>query len=306
MMEIIKESKGLGELTIKAIDYQTAKKIIVENHYSKKWNAAFGKLNFGIFKGDKLLGVAVFGNLMNPKSYKQYGGFLEKENVLELNRMWISDELGKNAETILISSSFKIMKREHPHVKVIQTFADGRLGVGTIYKASNFDYLGYHETLFFEDIESGEIYHNVPMSNTKRPKGMIKLNTLFLQKKLKPMMVKTYKYIYVLDKKTRKNIKMKTLSYPKYEKGFEYLNDYKVPPSLVARYALMVKDLNKDYFDLAKKYMIENYGNFYCYLDEQRKNESYKWFEREYDLANLNEFSLVDNEKKQTSIFDLL
>ena len=305
-MKIIKESKSLGKLTIKEIDYHTAKKITLENHYSKKWNTSFGKLNFGIFRNNKLLGVAVFGNLMNPKSYKQYGDFLKKENVLELNRMWISDELGKNSETILISSSLKIIKQEHPNVKIIQTFADGRLGVGTIYKASNFDYLGYHKTLFFENVETGEVYHNVPMSNTKRPKGMIKLNALFLQGKLKPMMVKTYKYIYVLDKKTRKNIDIKTLSYPKYEKGFDYLDDYKVPPSLVARFALMVKNLNKDYFDLAKKYMIENYGNFDGYLIEQRENESYKWFEKEYDLDNLKEFSLDDNKKEQTSIFDFL
>ena len=69
---ITKKSSLMGELIIKEIDYQIAKEITITNHYSKKWNTSFGKINFGIFKGDRLLGVAVYGNLMNPNSYSKW------------------------------------------------------------------------------------------------------------------------------------------------------------------------------------------------------------------------------------------
>ena len=137
-MEVVKNSKNNGILTIKEIDYATAKEMMIKNHYSKKWNNAFGKINFGIFQDGELLGGAVFGNLMNTKSYKTITD-LDSDSVIELNRLWIDDILGKNTETIFISSCFKIIKKKYPHIKFIQSFADGRLGCGTIYKASNFN-----------------------------------------------------------------------------------------------------------------------------------------------------------------------
>ena len=48
-----KYSKVMGELIIKEIDYHIAKKLIIKNHYSKKWNNSFGKLNLGIFKDSR-------------------------------------------------------------------------------------------------------------------------------------------------------------------------------------------------------------------------------------------------------------
>ena len=68
-MKITKHSKNLGTLEIYKIDKNLAKSIIMENHYSKTWNSAFGTICFGIFKGGVLLGVAAFGNLMNTKSF---------------------------------------------------------------------------------------------------------------------------------------------------------------------------------------------------------------------------------------------
>lgn len=48
---------------------------------------------------------------MNPGSYTNFG-LNDKNEILELNRMWIDDELGHNAESILISNSFKIIKKK--------------------------------------------------------------------------------------------------------------------------------------------------------------------------------------------------
>lgn len=285
---ITKQSSLMGELKIKEIDYQTAKDITIKNHYSKKWNTAFGKINFGIFKDDKLLGVAVYGNLMNPNSYLKWNDDLEKGQVIELNRMWIDDELGYNAETIFISSTIKILKKDHPNIKIIQTFADGRLGCGTIYKASSFNYYGYTKSLFFKNTKTKNVYHKVPMENSKRPKGMLSLNRMFLDGDLKPFYVKTYRYGYILDKKLRKKIKLKQLEYPKYEKGLEYIDDYKHPIGIVVRSMLYFENIKDyDYVDKCDKYLKLTYGCYNNELIKQKTNESYIWFISEYDKKDL-------------------
>jgi len=209
-------------LTFKEVDYETAKKMMVEKHYSHKWNTAFGKINVGVFESENLYGIASFGNLMNPKSYKKISKEFNKHNVIELNRLWIDDRLGGNVETVLLSVSWKIMREKYPEIKVVQSFADGRLGVGTIYKASSFDYYGFSETEFFENQITGKIYHNVPFDNTMRPDGMIKLNAMLLRGELKKFKVNTYRYIKKIHKKVKIDLKPK--QYPQYQKGMEYLD----------------------------------------------------------------------------------
>lgn len=286
MTEITKISKNLGTLVMRKIEFQVAKDMIVKNHYSKKWNTSFGKINIGMFKENKLLGVTVFGNLMNTKSYKNISDY-GKNSVLELNRLWIDDELGKNAETILISSSFKIIKIDFPNVRFIQSFADGRLGCGTIYKASNFKYFGYEETLFFEDLETGEVFHKIPLENTNRPLGFLGKNAKYLNGKLKPFKVKTYKYIYPLYKSDK--IKLKEQCYPKYDKGIIRTN-YKHPKSLLARLVIMYNEIGLD--KLSEKALQEIKASGISdveikeLIENQLKNKSIIWFKNEYLKGN--------------------
>lgn len=285
-MIVEKNSKNMGTLKMKEVDYGVAKDMIIKNHYSHKWNTSFGKINIGIFKNDRLLGVAVFGNLMNPNSHKQITN-LGKDSVIELNRLWIDDELGHNAETILLGACWKIIRSEYPHIKFVQSFADGRLGCGTIYKASNFKYYGYTESLFFEDIRTGEVFHKVPLENTKRPLGFLGKNCLYLDNNLKSFKVKTYKYIYPLYKKVFP--KLKEEEYPKYDKGIiEY--QHKHSGSILARLAIMYNEIEeKDYVKKSLNEM-KNLGleknEIQNLIDEQKKNTSVLWFKNEYILNN--------------------
>ncbi|WP_410060246.1 hypothetical protein [Alistipes putredinis] len=69
-LAIVKETSTLGKLIIKGVPKEEAKRMIVENHYSHKWNeGGFGKYNFGVFRAeepDKCLGVAVYGYMKTP------------------------------------------------------------------------------------------------------------------------------------------------------------------------------------------------------------------------------------------------
>lgn len=220
--EIIKETSSLGVLIIKQVEKSLAREMIVKNHYSHKWNdGGFGVFNFGIFRASDpghCLGVAVYGYMKNPKAM-----IFTHPNpnawMCELNRMWVSDELGHNAESILIASSIKLLKKLAPECVAVQSFADGRLGCGTIYKAANFQYYGYHLTKFLYNRRSGEITHQQIFTTTTSPSGFLRANVGMLLGDFDVYEVKTYRYIYPLDKNFR-FIKPQQ-PYPPYDKGMK-------------------------------------------------------------------------------------
>lgn len=220
-IRIEKTTSSLGNLVIKPVTKSLAKELIIKNHYSHKWNdGGFGKYNFGIFKAENesdCLGVAVYGYVkaLNAKLFEHPN---ENAWMSELNRMWISDELGKNAETLLIGASLKLIKKMDSNVVAVQSFADGRLGCGTIYKASNFKYYGYHNTLFLKNKRTGEIQHQQIFTNTTCTSGYLRANISYLLGDYESFSVKTYRYIYPLCKHF-KFIKAKQQPYPEYQKG---------------------------------------------------------------------------------------
>lgn len=238
---VTKQSKNNGELIIKEIDYQIAKEMTIANHYSHTWNTSFGKINYGIYRDGELLGCAVYGNLMNPKSVKS---ITDDGDIIELNRLWVDDILGKNTETMFLSATFTLIKNNYPEIVLVQSFADGRLGVGTIYKASNFGYYGKTTSRFFDNGES--VFHKVPLENTKRPKGFMIKNLYVITNNVDVFDVNTYRYLYKLKKKV--NIKLKQQPYPEYQKGQIQVTHI---PSIgtYTRLALMYKmfKLDKEY-----------------------------------------------------------
>jgi len=233
-MEIKITSKNLGELIIKLINKQKAKDLIINNHYSKKWNnAGFGLYNFGIFKKgfeneNDCLGVASYGYMKNCKAKVFYHPNSDAW-MIELNRMWISDELGKNAESILISHSLKALKKCDPNIVAVQSFADGRLGCGTIYKASNFRYFGKHKTIFLRNKRTGEITHQQNLTNTTSRSIYLRDNIAYLLGDFETFKVDTYRYIFPLCKKFQ--FKTPQKPYPPYNKGqvdFDWIRDKKI------------------------------------------------------------------------------
>lgn len=218
--EIVKKTSSLGTLLIKPVSKEFAREMIIEHHYSHKWNNGdFGAYNFGIYRTedtDNCLGVAVYGYVKN-KQGKMFTHPNPNAWLIELNRLWISDELGKNAETILISCSIKLLRKLNPNIVAVQSFADGRLGCGTIYKAANFQYYGFHYSKFLRHKKTGEIVHNQIFSYTYNLSGYLKRNLGFLLGEFEVFEVKTYRYIYPLCKHFK--FKLKQKPYPEYEKG---------------------------------------------------------------------------------------
>jgi len=256
-MEVIKRTKNLGTLIVRPVEKKLAKSMVLENHYSHKWNESFGIMDFGIFRenSDKCLGVAVFGRMMNSHSFKSISDDLKENEIVELNRLWVDDCLGHNAESLFIGACFRILRSEYPQIKAVQSFADGRLGVGTIYKATNFKYFGVHKTPFYENTVTGEITHNAVMTNSAHT-GIIRMNRQWCEGILKPFVVNTYRYIYPIKKIS---FKLKERPYPEYSKGKEYLSDYRHNVRYIYRALCLAYILRlSDDFEILKHWILNN------------------------------------------------
>jgi hypothetical protein len=205
---------GNSEFYIKEIDRKIANKIIVENHYSKKfYNATY--IHLGLFDKNNIIGVLQYGYAMNPASQGSIVKDTSIDEYLELNRMWLSDEIKINyPESRAISYSIKYIKRKYPKIKWIQSFADERCGgFGIVYQACSFSYYGEHSSTFWT-LEN-EIYHNSLM--TRNPK--LSKSAAYLQSKkdeAEKSELRQFRYIKFINQKWKKKCLLKEMPYPKH------------------------------------------------------------------------------------------
>jgi hypothetical protein len=118
---------------VKEIDMPVAKPFVLQWHYSKLCPA--GKVYFGLYDNDQLIGVAVYGDPAMRNQKKTW-------NIdIELRRLCLTDSAPKNSESKFISITLRLLKKKG--FKRVLSMADANFGhIGTIYKASNFKYMG--------------------------------------------------------------------------------------------------------------------------------------------------------------------
>ena len=119
------------------IDSKTAQRIVIENHYLHR--AAPCSQAFGLFNSlAQIQGVVIYGTPSSAPLRSGIAGHENAKNVLELTRLWVSDDAPKNGESFLIGRSLKHCKKE-----IIVSFADtAQLHVGIVYQATNWIYTG--------------------------------------------------------------------------------------------------------------------------------------------------------------------
>ena len=213
-----KPIKGFGtsEYYVKEIPRKTANDLIIKHHYSGKiYNATY--IHLGVYGGGELLGVLQYGYAMNPASAGSVVANTEKDEYLELNRMWLDDCLPRNSESMAISYSIKYIKKKYPKIKWIQSFADERCGgFGIVYQACNFDYYGEHKSTFWtlDDVT----YHNSLM--TRSPE--LSKSARYLQEnkdRATSESLRQFRYIYFIKRNVQKDCLHKKLPYLKHYNG---------------------------------------------------------------------------------------
>jgi hypothetical protein len=113
---------------------------IIQYHYSKSINGCDAAYCFRLMDNLKIIGAAFFGRLAMANQWKKFGD--KVEDVIELRRLCCIDDTPKNTESYFIGSMLRWLK-QNTHHKIVVSYADAEHGhSGTIYKASNFKYLG--------------------------------------------------------------------------------------------------------------------------------------------------------------------
>lgn len=192
---------------IKQIDYQAAMKLIIKNHYLHRTcpcSYAFSLFNLK----DEIVGVVIYGVSCSSTLLKGICGEVEKHNVYELTRLWLSDDLPKNCESYLISNTIKLLDKE-----IIVSFADSSQNhIGYVYQATNFIYTGLSAKFRDPKVKGLEHQHHatyahgMSMAQVREKYG--EENVYYVDRPRK------YRYIFFNANKKRKKELMKELKYP--------------------------------------------------------------------------------------------
>ncbi len=223
----IEESFNKNDVEMKKITFQEAKQIIIENHYSHTMPVT--NLFLGFYYKNRLNCIIVYGS---GASYR-LATSLPNSNFYELVRLFSFDNAPKNMESYCISQSFKYIKKHHPEIKVLVSFADPSQGhLGYIYQATNWIYTGL-------TLQAGNAIYEVngtkihPRTLLKKYNTTSKNEALEMLKKDNPDAIikqvtntRKHRYIYFLgnhkeNKDMKKNLKYPQLPYPKIKNALE-------------------------------------------------------------------------------------
>ena len=147
------------DIAIRICDKSQADAIIVPHHYSHKVTKN-SFISFLVYYKGKINGAMQLGYGIRPK-IKKVGE--DTDSTREFDRMWLSDDMPKFSETITLSLLHHFLRKVHPEVKTLISYADTSAGnKGTIYKAANYR-LDAKLKADFYILESGERVHPVTM-----------------------------------------------------------------------------------------------------------------------------------------------
>lgn len=159
------------EIIVKVIPSNIANDFIKKYHYSGKV-VQNSKLHFGCFLDGQLHGVMSYGSPLDKRKVLPLVHTKEDKPVLwnemlELNRMAFDECLPKNSESRCIAVSFKLIKKNAPHIRWILSFSDGtQCGDGTIYRASGFVLTGIVENSNTCRLSNGEVIHKMTLESS--------------------------------------------------------------------------------------------------------------------------------------------
>jgi hypothetical protein len=133
------------DYTVSRITSIQAKEILIQFHYLTANTGTFRSgIEYGLFNGERLIGVAVFNAPSVPETVVSCFGLErgEQEGIYELGRLAIDPTTyEKNLTSWFLSHAIKELRKEF-HVRAILTYADSLYHSGFIYQATNFGYYG--------------------------------------------------------------------------------------------------------------------------------------------------------------------
>jgi len=147
------------DLTISLCALSEIRNFIETHHYSKSINGVKVSYCFKVEYRGLLVGGVLFG-AMATTAWKKFSN--SEEKVLELRRLVLLDLAGKNSESRVVGFCLRHIKKMAQKIEVIVSYSDPYYShKGTIYKASNFEYVGLSgKDKGFLDEETGKTFHS--------------------------------------------------------------------------------------------------------------------------------------------------
>lgn len=158
---------GIGvpskEIELRLGSFKEVNEIIVKNHYSHT-NPSGPVFCMLVYWKGSVHGAIQLGNGVRPdKKTGENDEVLDPAQVLEFDRMWLSDEMPKFSETIILSCLHRYLRFAYPHIHYLISYSDTTAGnPGTIYKAANYKLIQKLKADFYLTAE-GERIHPITM-----------------------------------------------------------------------------------------------------------------------------------------------
>ena len=171
-------------------------------HYSDSLPS--GKLiKIGVWEGGEFIGVIIYSDGASPNLLKPYK--LSRFEGCELSRIALKEH--KTEVSKMISISLKMLKGKCPKLKLVISFADQNQNHhGGIYQSANWIFAGNGKSSL-QWFYNGRWIHQRSMGAIMPIRMCENIKTRKIKDK--------YKYLYPLDKKTRKQIELLSKPYPK-------------------------------------------------------------------------------------------
>ena len=209
-------------LLIAPCSHEAAKYAVMNWHYSQQMPIS-KLINFGVWENEKFIGAVIYGRGASPELGAPYG--LSQIECCELVRVALTKHEASVSQ--IVSQTIKMLKESNPGLRLIVSFADPEQShKGIIYQAMNWIYCG-QSSPSKEYYYKGKWFH----SRMLRPTGFGTVPEIAKLSKEQQKQLPTknnrgkYRYIYPLDKATRRKAEKMRLPYPSAVEGSEASRD---------------------------------------------------------------------------------
>ena len=203
---------GAKELTVKPVSARTARQVCEAKHYLHSYPGG-ALLNFGVFVGNLLLGVAVLG--VGPTNLPRLFQGAEMQEVICLARLWPDDRLGRNSESRTLGFILRKLRREQSTLKALVAYSDPAAGhTGTIYRAAGFLYLGESTAMPLYQLPDGSIHHSRSLSHRYGTHSRKHFASYGVEVELVNQLPK-HIYVALIDPSWRDRLTRSVIPYPK-------------------------------------------------------------------------------------------
>lgn len=191
----------LKRATTKAIKYAC-----LNFHYAKCVPAV--QFAYNVYNSkNEWCGVICFGQGATPNLVKQFG--LIQGELLELVRVALNGKQEYTSQAVAMA--LKQLHKDNPLIKIVVSFADnGQRHLGTIYQATNWIYLGKTILSQKEYLINGKWTHPRTIQDYSLQKRQ------YIKENIPSRKISDkFKYIFVFNKRLRKQYLKQALPYPK-------------------------------------------------------------------------------------------